>query len=212
MRPKDARPIRVLITGYGPFQHITNNPSGAIAERLGLLDLPGVEIRAHVLDVAWDDVDAFIEGELQDFEPDIVISMGFKDGAHEVKQFAVNEKSGTDNDGVSGGGDAIETEEKDGVDQFQRTTLPLDRIMHDQEALGEEGLVLVDHTEPNDRFLCNYIEYRTLDALEGTDVLAGFVHLSDAERDYHGVKQLLLSSVAEVQDRRDAEARALKVA
>src|SRR5438105_4115693 len=66
-------PVRVLVTGYGAFDGIQNNPTAAIAEKLGQVKIPGAIVKAVVLPVTWKDVDAFIAGELKQFHADIVI-------------------------------------------------------------------------------------------------------------------------------------------
>ncbi|MSP59809.1 MAG: hypothetical protein EXR72_05610 [Myxococcales bacterium] len=195
------RPVRVLVTGYGSFMGIEDNPSAAMAEQLAKVKIPGAIVMTKVLPVTWDQVDAFVDGELASFKADIVIGMGFSAGHHEIKEFAVNHKSGADASGAEGGGKKIA---EDGPD-FLRTTLPVDKILADQKKLGGGGLEGVNHTEPDDDYLCNYIEYRELKALQNTGAEVGFLHISDVERDLPAIIQLVTTAVADVKDRRRRE-------
>src|SRR4051812_27452623 len=102
------KPIRVLVTGYGPVQWIENNPTSEIAKKLASLKVSGAEIRTEVLPVTWKGVDDFVERDVKGWKPDVVISMGFSDGHHEVKEFAVNKREGADAGGVEGGNVAID--------------------------------------------------------------------------------------------------------
>jgi pyroglutamyl-peptidase len=201
--PDGERPVRVLVTGYGPFMGIDPNPTQEIAEKLAFIKIPGAEIKTKVLTVSWADVDSFVAGELQSYKPDVVVSMGFSAGHHEIKEYATNQRSGRDANGVEGGFQKID---ENGPD-FRHTTLPVDRINKDQAAAfqgdqADHRLDDVDHTEPDDDYLCNFIEYRELSALQGTGAEAGFLHISDVERDLPAVIQLIRSAVAEVQEQR----------
>src|SRR5688572_12114432 len=46
-------PVRVLVTGYGSFMGIEDNPSAAIAEKLASVKIPGALIKTKVLPVTW---------------------------------------------------------------------------------------------------------------------------------------------------------------
>jgi pyroglutamyl-peptidase len=197
---RDARgPVRVLVTGYGPFMSVADNPSGEIAEALAKLKVPGAIIRTKVLPVTWQEVDAFVDGEVKAWKPDVVIGMGFSAGAHEIKTHAVNYRTGADAAGVEGGDRPI----TEGGPQFRETTLPVDKILEDQRRVhGDQGLTAVNHTEPDDAYLCNYIEYRELQALQNTGAMAGFLHISDVTRDLPAIETLLRTVVTEVQAQR----------
>lgn len=192
------RPVRVLVTGYGPFMGINDNPSGEIAKELAKLKIKGAIIKTEVLPVTWKDVDSFVDGDLKTFKPDIVISMGYSAGAHEIKTYATNHRSGPDASGVEGGGVKIDPN----GDEFEETTLPVDKILADQNKVRGGGLVNVGHTEPGDDYLCNYVEYKELEALKGTGAEAGFLHISDVKRDLPAIKQLIRTAVKDVQDKR----------
>jgi pyroglutamyl-peptidase len=196
--PGAGGPVRVLVTGYGAFDGINDNPSGEIARHLAKLQIPGAIVKTEVLPVTWKDVDAFVARELPTFKPDVVVSMGFSAGAHEIKEYAVNEKSGADAKGVQGGDQKIAPR---GPGE-EKTTLPVDAIMADQKKLGDGGLNAVDHPEPSDDYLCNYVEYKELRALQNTGAEVGFVHLSDVDRDLPAVEQLIRTAVADVEARR----------
>jgi prolyl-tRNA editing enzyme YbaK/EbsC (Cys-tRNA(Pro) deacylase) len=56
-------PVRVLVTGYGAFMGIENNPSGEIAERLGKIKIPGAIVKTMVLTDGARVVAAIVPGD-----------------------------------------------------------------------------------------------------------------------------------------------------
>src|SRR4051812_45783085 len=92
----ETRPLRVLITGYGPFSGIRHNPAETIARQLGKLKLEGVELTTKILPVEWPNVDLFMRDELPVIKPDLVISLGYAQGRHEIKDWATNFRQGVD--------------------------------------------------------------------------------------------------------------------
>lgn len=52
-RVPPRRPRRVLVTGFGPFPGVPENPSAVIAAGLAERPPPGVRLLAHVLPTAW---------------------------------------------------------------------------------------------------------------------------------------------------------------
>jgi pyroglutamyl-peptidase len=203
-QPAD-KPVKVLVTGYGPFDGIDPNPTAQIADKLNSIQIPGAEIVTKVLPVGWKDADKFVEKTIKHEKPDVVVSMGYSAGHHELKEFAVNHRSGADVHNKNVG--YHETiDKKQDPDNALQTTLPIDRIKRDQASLeGQDNarpLEYAEEVDQGDDYLCNYIEYRELDALKGTGVEAGFLHLSDADQDFPAVVQLIRSAVADVQEQR----------
>ncbi len=50
-----ARPL-ALLTGFGPFLDVEENPSGMLAEAIGKDAPPGLDIKAAVLPVSYREV------------------------------------------------------------------------------------------------------------------------------------------------------------
>ena len=101
-----ARPF-ALLTGFGPFLDIEENPSGLLAEAIGRDAPPGLDIKAAVLPVAYKGVGAKLRELLDEEErqPALILGMGVHAGSSfrlESRASAVLSSSKLDNDGVLG--------------------------------------------------------------------------------------------------------------
>lgn len=70
------RPLRVLVTGFGPFPGMADNPSAALACALG--ERParaGLELRTTLLPTTWAQAMGFSETLAAD-DPDLVVMLG----------------------------------------------------------------------------------------------------------------------------------------
>ena len=68
-------PLKVVVTGYGAFMGITDNPSANMAQKLAEAGVKGGIVEYRRLDVTPEAVDAFI-GEMRRSPPDVILSMG----------------------------------------------------------------------------------------------------------------------------------------
>ena len=101
-----ARPF-ALLTGFGPFLDVEENPSGLLAEAIGRDAPPGLDIKAAVLPVAYKGVGAKLRELLdeEEREPALILGMGVHGGSSfrlESRASAVLSSSKLDNDGVLG--------------------------------------------------------------------------------------------------------------
>lgn len=101
-----ARPF-ALLTGFGPFLDVEENPSGLLAEAIGRDAPPGLDIKAAVLPVAYKGVGAKLRELLDEEErqPALILGMGVHAGSSfrlESRASAVLSSSKLDNDGVLG--------------------------------------------------------------------------------------------------------------
>ena len=101
-----ARPV-ALLTGFGPFLDVEENPSGLLAEAIGRDAPPGLDIKAAVLPVAYKGVGAKLRELLDEEErqPALILGMGVHAGSSfrlESRASAVLSSSKLDNDGVLG--------------------------------------------------------------------------------------------------------------
>jgi pyroglutamyl-peptidase len=154
---------RTLITGFGPFLEVTDNPSAKIAAALG---------RPHlVLEVSFEAVDAFLAA-LDPNSFDRLVMIGVARGRDKVcpELFGRNQIG--------------HAKDVRGADRFgpieQGAPLLLTGTLWSPEVLGP----IVD--EPNisvsmnaGSYLCNYVYYRALRALPSKRI--GFLHVPDAE-------------------------------
>jgi len=150
----------VLVSGFGPFPGVDENPSGAAIQLLQ--SRPGLQ--TAVLPVTFSAVDSFIDG-LADFDLIIHCGVAVNSTLFRLESLAVN-KIGASPDaaGVIAGPGMIEPE---GPDCYS-TSLDLE-LLHSEVSNSEIS------TDAGD-YLCNYTYYRSLvRAEDGTDVL--FLHV-----------------------------------
>ncbi|VDN07131.1 unnamed protein product [Thelazia callipaeda] len=73
--------LLIVLTGFGPFQSCTDNPSEALVRKIakeGISDvLPNARVIGEVISVAYDDVDNAISELWQKHRPDFVIHLGY---------------------------------------------------------------------------------------------------------------------------------------
>jgi len=172
-------PLRVVVTGYGSFMGITDNPSANLAQRLAEAGMPGAIIEYRRLDVTHAGVDAFIE-EMKKNPPDVILSMGVSSSSQveELPENAVGQAE-------DGNGEPIDAGEvRPGAPGVLPTDLPVDRIAAALTRFGarrEVGTSKLDSSYRPDRsaYLCNYLGYNLAHAFGKTDATtAGFVHVT----------------------------------
>jgi pyrrolidone-carboxylate peptidase len=174
------RPLRVVVTGYGRFMGITDNPSAAMAQRLAEAGVPGAIVEYRRLDVTHGAVDAFIE-EMKRNPPDVILSMGVG-GTSQVEERPENTVGG----GEDGEGNPIVPGEvRPGAARELSTDLPVERIDRALQRFGdrrEVGTSLSDRWYSPDRsaYLCNYLGFNLANTFGGADATtAGFMHVTD---------------------------------
>ena len=68
-------PLRVVVTGYGPFGGRSVNPSDTLGQQVSQMPVDGATIEYRRLDVNHDSVDGFMNQILKN-PPDVVMSLG----------------------------------------------------------------------------------------------------------------------------------------
>jgi len=161
--------VKVLVTGFEPFDGGTVNPSQRLVEALD------GDVATATLPVSYARAAEALRDAVRTHEPDVVICFGQADGRTgiSVERFAHNldEATTTDNDEAPGSGEPIE---RGGPDAC-RSTLPVDEIV---EALRAEGIPAAPSRDAGG-FLCNHVFYvlmRTLER-ERPSARGGFVHV-----------------------------------
>jgi pyroglutamyl-peptidase len=84
----------VLVTGFGPFQNYSVNPSGLIAEALNGSSIAGASVVGVVLPVEYNESLAIAVHAIELYQPILVISCGLNPRAHDihVEKIGVNLK------------------------------------------------------------------------------------------------------------------------
>ena len=174
-------PLRVVVTGYGPFGGRSVNPSDTLGQQVSQMPLEGASIEYRRLDVNHDSVDGFMSQILQN-PPDVIMSMGvsWKPQLEELPENRV------------GGGREGETHPAGpvlpGHPGTIATDLPTEKL---EKALsGFPGRRVGTHYnsanyQPDrSAYLCNYLNYRLSDAFSGESLqaratTAGFFHITE---------------------------------
>jgi pyroglutamyl-peptidase len=82
--PGVARP-RILVTGFGPFAGLRQNPSGLVAREVGRQGLAGARVVSRVLPVRFDGAEARVVALCRRLRPDAVLSLGVAIGAPVIR-------------------------------------------------------------------------------------------------------------------------------
>ena len=159
---------KVLLTGFEPFGTATSNPSGEIVKQIS-----GDNIVTAILPVAYTQSADRLLALIAEHNPDVVISLGQAEGRTQItpEKVAINLDDArlADNEGVMRNDVKIL---EDGPDAYF-STLPLNEIVEAIKTAGVPAAVSLSAGA----FLCNHIFYVAQDALKGTKLRSGFVHV-----------------------------------
>ena len=168
--------MRILITGFEPFDNSPINPSQQAVLRLASSPPQGIELHTAVLPVDHRRGPEELRRALDRFQPEAVVCLGEAGGQGlALERVAVNliDDSITDNRGEQWVGQPVVP----GGPAAYFTTLPLKAM---QQAILEAG-VPADLSLSAGTFLCNQIAYTLLHHLAtrrgGEAIPAGFIHL-----------------------------------
>lgn len=173
-------PLKVVVTGYGAFMGITDNPSANMAQKLAEAGVKGGIVEYRRLDVTTDAVDTFIT-EMRRSPPDVILSMGVTHGQAQVEERPENHL------GAAPDGNNVQMAERDvraGGPRELKTDLPVEIIDDALKPFGDARVVGTSKSDPNyapDRsaYLCNYLGYNLATEFAGTPkTTAGFMHIS----------------------------------
>ena len=159
---------KVLLTGFEPFGTATSNPSGEIVKQIS-----GDNIVTAILPVAYAQSAEALLGLIEHHKPDVVICLGQAEGRTQItpERIAINLDDArlADNEGVTRIDEPILV---DGPVAYV-STLPIKEFVTAINAAGVPAAVSLSAGT----FLCNHIFYVAQDALRGTKVRSGFVHV-----------------------------------
>ncbi|KFI59441.1 peptidase C15 [Bifidobacterium gallicum DSM 20093 = LMG 11596] len=194
--------LSVLISGFGPYDHVPVNPSQLVPKLLaeqgiaanpGDLDDPlrGVQLDVHAvtMPVSYAGSWAMLERELERVQPDIVVATGLKRAARGIllERGALNRTDSTrpDADDVVADRGPI----REGAPAAYWTRLPLRAILN---AFSKDHTLPASLTSDAGTFVCNALFYQLQDwaAHQTRDVLTGFVSLpliNDEPHPQHGL-------------------------
>lgn len=173
-------PLKVVVTGYGAFMGITDNPSSNMAQKLAEAGVRGGIVEYRRLDVTPAAVDAFI-AEMRKSPPDVILSMGVTGGQSQVEERPENHLGAAED----GNGQLMQDRQvRAGGAAELKTDLPVDTIDWALKGFGDQRAVFTSLSDPNyapDRsaYLCNYLGYNLATEFGGSDsTTAGFMHIT----------------------------------
>jgi pyroglutamyl-peptidase len=169
-----APPVRVLVTGFGPFPGVPVNASATVAEALmRTAPIAGVNLFAEVIPVDWDHAAEVSREAIAKHRPHAILHFGVAKRAakFEVETRALNMSTAReDNNGRKRGARCLEA----GGPLVRESTLPAGLLLR---ALRQSGYPAVLSRNAG-RYLCNAILYTSLGAASGNGgPLVAFVHL-----------------------------------
>ncbi|WP_459554708.1 pyroglutamyl-peptidase I [Lacunimicrobium album] len=184
----------MLVTGFEPFLQMGWNPSQEIVEGImGREWGEGVVVRGEVLKVEYGAAGARVVELMEEFEPDVVLSVGVAARTEEIRlervAININDSIHLDNAGEVRRGRRILVE---GPEAYF-STLPVDELQG--VLLGmEAGVVVSNHAGA---FVCNHVFYTALHhaGRMGRKPVCGFLHVPLWERGGSGRGVAVLEGV-----------------
>ncbi|MCQ2555502.1 MAG: pyroglutamyl-peptidase I [Clostridia bacterium] len=167
--------MKVLLTGFEPFDNADINPSWEAVKKIP--EISGFELKKVLLPVVFRKASALLISEIEKFSPDAVICTGLAGNRDRitVERVAINIEDARipDNDGNCPVDQLISS---DGPDAYF-TTLPMRKIISRMEEAGVKAAV----SNSAGTYVCNDIMYSLLRyiSLSGKDIKGGFIHLPD---------------------------------
>lgn len=172
--------MRVVVTGYGAFMGITDNPSANMAQKLAERGVKGAIVEYRRLEVTPAAVETFM-AEMRKRPPDVILSMGVTGGQAQVEERPENQLDAAED----GNGQQMQARKvREGGPDELKTDLPVDAIDWALSGFGADRKVFTSASDPTyqpDRsaYLCNFLGYN-LAAEFGNDpkTTAGFMHIN----------------------------------
>ena len=169
------KPPRIVVTGFEPFAHGTENPTLDVLEQLRAAnDIEG-DLTTVRMPVDSDRLAALTSAKLHEIRPDIWISLGVAPGLSvvAVERLAANVMDFpiADNVGTQHGGHPV----FEGGPAGHMATLPVKTIADELRAAGIPAKV----SNSPSTYLCNQMMYTVLHLIadKGLATRAGFIHV-----------------------------------
>lgn len=173
---------RVLITGFGPFPGVSDNPSAWLAETLAAREAESdCRLQAEILPTEWDRVAALTPELYETVQPRIIVHFGLCRSAQgfRIERSAHNRVFARAD--MSGALPRARTIHPQGPDRLD-TDFPITPLATHLKAHG----IAAAPSHSAGRYLCNFLYYRALTwaAQQETPTTALFVHVP--QRSTHG--------------------------
>ena len=178
--------LKVLLTGFEPFNGARLNPSEQLVTRMKSDSVPGAQIMTAILPVVYGEAASHLLALVEEHNPDVVISFGQAEGRTSItpERFAVNlnDAAIADNKGHIRVDQPIHPNSPTAYE----STLPGKELV---SALKAEGIPSTLSLTAG-AFVCNHIFYELQNALKDKDIKSGFVHvplMTEQQEDFPGL-------------------------
>ncbi len=178
--------LKVLLTGFEPFNSARLNPSGELVKRVEANSVEGAQISTAVLSVTYRESASKLLSLIEEQDPDVIICFGQAEGRISItpERFAVNlnDAAIADNSGEK----RVNQKISSGAPTAFESTLPVTELV---SALKEKGIPAVASLTAG-AFVCNHIFYEMQRGLEGAGKVSGFVHvplMTEQQDDFPGL-------------------------
>jgi pyroglutamyl-peptidase len=178
MMRASVAPVRVLVTGFGPFPGVPQNASAALADALAAGDpIAGVKLSAEVIPVVWEGAMEAAEALFAKHRPDAVLHFGVARSATafeiETRAFNMSETK-VDHVGIARPPKRLLPSSPAIIE----TTLPAAPLLRALKAAGYPAALSKDAG----RYLCNALLYYSLAGAGGAPrPLVTFIHVPALE-------------------------------
>lgn len=181
---------RILVSGFGPFPGVPENPAGRIVRLLRdrAWRPDGADLDWALLPTTWDGAVATLSEAIEAARPDAVLAVGVATGAEgfRVETLAHNRIAAERTD-AAGAVHPAGPIDANGP-PFVSSTAPTAAMVG---AIGDAGLAAALSNDAGD-YLCNFVFYRLLTEIAAGRP-AGFLHIPPSG---HGVSGLPLEALA----------------
>ncbi|ABD68619.1 pyroglutamyl-peptidase I. Cysteine peptidase. MEROPS family C15 [Rhodoferax ferrireducens T118] len=172
-----AAPLRILLTGFEPFERDPVNPSWEVARALDGSSCDGATLHAVQLPCVFGPAIERLDEALVQWQPQLVLALGLAGGRSEVslERVAINVIDARIADNA--GQQPIDAPVIHGAPAAYFSTLPIKAIMRDLRAAGLPGAV----SNTAGTFVCNQVFYALMHRLASepawSQTRGGFIHL-----------------------------------
>ena len=192
MISQGGSPVRVLVTGFGPFPGVPENASASLAQALGQCPaVPGVEHFTAIVPAMWADARAVARDAVASVRPHAILHFGVskRSAAFEIETRAVN-IGGPKEDcrGVARPGIPLDPS---GPPVLQSTLSPLALL----RALRQDGFP-AQLSRNAGRYLCNALFYWSLADASAAGPLVSFIHMPALGQDTDVQPRLTMETAA----------------
>jgi pyroglutamyl-peptidase len=165
--------VRILVTGFEPFDGQSLNPSWEVARALHGLTLEGAQVTSVQLPCVFAQALPALQQALAQHHPDIVLALGQAEGRCDfsVERVAINVMDARIADNA--GAQPIDVPVIAGGPAAYFSTLPIKSLVAGLKAAGFPASV----SQTAGTFVCNQVFYALQHTLAGLGVHSGFVHL-----------------------------------